>query len=173
MSLYSEWIKESGEYENQDEEVKFWEGYLKIEAAIYDEILNTKQDVLEGTVSELAKKFNTTELFFMGFMDGISESLKEDINLENIEADTQISIKVDWEKLFFNMVKVEANWLYTLKGWEEILPEDHRKKVIKEYKKSKTIVKENKIGRNDPCPCGSGKKYKKCCGNNKTYRKLK
>ena len=25
-------------------------------------------------------------------------------------------------------------------------------------------VKSNKIGRNDPCPCGSGKKYKKCCG---------
>ena len=28
------------------------------------------------------------------------------------------------------------------------------------------IVKEKKIGRNDPCPCGSGKKYKKCCGAN-------
>ena len=27
-----------------------------------------------------------------------------------------------------------------------------------------TIRKEKKIGRNDPCPCGSGKKYKKCCG---------
>jgi uncharacterized protein YchJ len=26
------------------------------------------------------------------------------------------------------------------------------------------IVNEPKIGRNDPCPCGSGKKYKKCCG---------
>lgn len=26
-----------------------------------------------------------------------------------------------------------------------------------------TVVKEEKIGRNDPCPCGSGKKYKKCC----------
>jgi uncharacterized protein len=25
-----------------------------------------------------------------------------------------------------------------------------------------------KIGRNDPCPCGSGKKYKACCGNNRT-----
>jgi len=25
----------------------------------------------------------------------------------------------------------------------------------------------DKIGRNDPCPCGSGKKYKKCCGFNK------
>ena len=29
--------------------------------------------------------------------------------------------------------------------------------------KQKPIVTENKIGRNDPCPCGSGKKYKKCC----------
>ncbi|MCG8570743.1 MAG: UPF0149 family protein [Spirochaetes bacterium] len=27
-----------------------------------------------------------------------------------------------------------------------------------------TIVNEQKVGRNDPCPCGSGKKYKKCCG---------
>lgn len=27
-----------------------------------------------------------------------------------------------------------------------------------------TIVKDKKIGRNEPCPCGSGKKYKKCCG---------
>ena len=26
------------------------------------------------------------------------------------------------------------------------------------------IVKNGKVGRNDPCPCGSGKKYKKCCG---------
>ncbi|HPW40266.1 MAG TPA: preprotein translocase subunit SecA [Bacillota bacterium] len=31
----------------------------------------------------------------------------------------------------------------------------------------KPVVKEDKIGRNDPCPCGSGKKYKKCCGMNK------
>ncbi len=29
---------------------------------------------------------------------------------------------------------------------------------------NRTVVKKNKIGRNDPCPCGSGKKYKKCCG---------
>lgn len=31
---------------------------------------------------------------------------------------------------------------------------------------NRPIVKEKKIGRNDPCPCGSGKKYKKCCGSN-------
>ncbi|MBU1340572.1 MAG: SEC-C domain-containing protein [Proteobacteria bacterium] len=28
----------------------------------------------------------------------------------------------------------------------------------------KTRVAEKKVGRNEPCPCGSGKKYKKCCG---------
>lgn len=37
------------------------------------------------------------------------------------------------------------------------------KKVIR----TQTPVKSEKIGRNDPCPCGSGKKYKKCCGANK------
>lgn len=35
-----------------------------------------------------------------------------------------------------------------------------------EPKKQKTVVKGKKIGRNEPCPCGSGKKYKKCCGKN-------
>ncbi|MEE0859630.1 MAG: preprotein translocase subunit SecA [Acutalibacteraceae bacterium] len=33
-----------------------------------------------------------------------------------------------------------------------------------EEKTSTTVRKKNKVGRNDPCPCGSGKKYKKCCG---------
>ena len=33
--------------------------------------------------------------------------------------------------------------------------------------KTQPIVNEIKIGRNDPCPCGSGKKYKQCCGKNK------
>ena len=31
---------------------------------------------------------------------------------------------------------------------------------------SQTVVRKNKVGRNDLCPCGSGKKYKKCCGAN-------
>ena len=39
--------------------------------------------------------------------------------------------------------------------------------VIVTAGKSEPIRIEHKIGRNDPCPCGSGKKYKKCCGKNK------
>lgn len=49
-----------------------------------------------------------------------------------------------------------------------------RKKVAKEVntvnpdtgKKTPYVRKKEKIGRNDPCPCGSGKKYKNCCGRN-------
>ncbi|MPM70151.1 hypothetical protein SDC9_117104 [bioreactor metagenome] len=62
------------------------------------------------------------------------------------------------------MVAVEAHWLYNLQGWAEILPEAKRKELQKSYKTSKTVVKEDRVGRNDACPCGSGKKYKKCCG---------
>ena len=42
---------------------------------------------------------------------------------------------------------------------KKIQTNDSQDKVAK-----KTPVKKKKIGRNDPCPCGSGKKYKQCCG---------
>ena len=164
MSLLTEWRALSENLETQEEEIKFWEEYLKEEAAVYNELLNRKIEVIEGKVSDLAASHNMSVEHFMGFIDGISESLKEDIVLEEIEADTEISLKIDFEKLYYNMLNVEAEWLYTLPGWEGMLAAETRKELEKAYKKSKTVVKENKVGRNDACPCGSGKKYKKCCG---------
>ena len=164
MSLLTQWRALSENLETQEAEIKFWEEYLKVEASIYNEILNNKVEVVEGKVSDLANTYNTSVEYFMGFIDGISESLKEDIVLEEIEADSQISLKIDFEKLYFNMLSVEAEWLYTLPGWEGILSAEERKEIEKSYKKTKTVVKEKTVGRNAPCPCGSGKKYKKCCG---------
>ena len=164
MSLLTEWRALSENLETQEAEIKFWEEYLKVEAGIYNEILNNRVEVVEGKVADLAAKYNTSVEYFMGFIDGISESLKEDIVLEEIEADSEISLKIDFEKLYFNMLNVEAEWLYTLPGWEGILSAEQRKEITKAYKKTKTVVKEKTVGRNDPCPCGSGKKYKKCCG---------
>ena len=68
------------------------------------------------------------------------------------------------EKLYYNMVGAKAEWLYKLPQWDSILTEEKRKELYKAQKASTTIVKGPKVGRNDPCPCGSGKKYKKCCG---------
>jgi preprotein translocase subunit SecA len=64
------------------------------------------------------------------------------------------------------MVAAQADWLYELEEWEPLLSEARRKELYKEQKNSSTVVKGKKIGRNDLCPCGSGKKYKKCCGMN-------
>lgn len=52
---------------------------------------------------------------------------------------------------------------------EQMEAEQKQRKMVTnrsdEPEKSRTVVRdENKVGRNDPCPCGSGKKYKKCCG---------
>ena len=99
-----------------------------------------------------------------GFLDGINESLKEENPIEEMEEDTVVSLAFDKEKLYKNMVAAKADWLYELPQWDNIFSEEKRKELYKEQKASGTIRKEKKIGRNDPCPCGSGKKYKKCCG---------
>jgi preprotein translocase subunit SecA len=52
---------------------------------------------------------------------------------------------------------------------EQMEAEQKQRKVVTnrsdEPQKQQTVVRNGeKVGRNDPCPCGSGKKYKKCCG---------
>ena len=37
------------------------------------------------------------------------------------------------------------------------------------FRKTRPIVRDYKVGRNDPCPCGSGLKYKKCCLDSGKY----
>lgn len=97
-------------------------------------------------------------------MDGINDSLENQIELEELTIDSDIKLEINLEKLYFNMLDAKADYLYELPEWDEIFTEEKRKEISKEYKKSKIVVKEAKIGRNDPCTCGSGKKYKKCCG---------
>ncbi|MCR5793147.1 MAG: SEC-C domain-containing protein, partial [Lachnospiraceae bacterium] len=96
---------------------------------------------------------------------GINDSLKTPNPIEEMEEDTEVSLDFDVELLYKNMVGAKADWLYELPQWDDILTPERRKELYLEEKKSGTIVKDKKIGRNDPCPCGSGKKYKQCCLN--------
>ena len=86
--------------------------------------------------------------------------------IETMDEDTEVSLAFDKELLYKNMVDAKADWLYELPQWDEIFTPEKRKELYLEQKKSGTVVKAKKIGRNDPCPCGSGKKYKYCCGKN-------
>ena len=145
---------------------KFWAEYFVIEKGIYEQLLADKDTVVSGTVKELADKYETELQMCVGFLDGINDSLKEANPIEEMDENTQVSLDIDFEKLYYNMVGCRAEWLYNLKEWDDILTEERRKELYKESRNSTTVVKGKKIGRNDPCPCGSGKKYKKCCGKN-------
>jgi preprotein translocase subunit SecA len=166
MSLYKNWTDFVVEYVKANGQEKFWEEYGVIEKEVYIKFLTNHEKEVKGKLSELAESFGTSEIYFIGVLDGINDSLDKTIDLESLESDTEIELKINFEKLYFNMLDCKADYLYTLPQWNGILTEERKKEITKEYRASKVIVKEKKIGRNDPCPCGSGKKYKKCCGKN-------
>lgn len=145
---------------------QFWAAYFQTEKEIYQQILKTPDEVIEGTVKELAEKFDVDMLSMTGFLDGINDSLKQANPIEEMEEDTKVQLGFEKELLYKNMVGAGADWLYELEEWEAILDEETRKALYKEQKASTTIRKEERVYPNDPCPCGSGKKYKKCCGKN-------
>ena len=146
---------------------RFWGTYFQIEKEIYEQLLSNPDEEVKGTVKELAEKYGQEVLTMVGFLDGINESLKEPNPIEEMEADTVVKLPIDLESLYYHMVEAGADWLYELPEWDELLTPERRKELYREQKKSGTIVKERKVGRNEPCPCGSGKKYKYCCGRAK------
>ncbi len=142
----------------------FWATYFNLEKGVYEQLLTNPDEVVEGTVKELADKYNLDIMAMTGFLDGINDSLITPNPIDTMEEDTHVSLAFDKEKLYKNMVDAKADWLYELPQWKEIFSEDKLKALYKEQKNSGTIRKGKKVGRNDPCPCGSGKKYKHCCG---------
>jgi len=164
MGLYNEWTNYVVEFVKQNGEPAFWKEYAEVEKRIYSKVLANHSGEIKGTIAQLALEYGVTEEQFMGFLDGVNESLETELNLENIEKDTEFELKVNFEKLYFNMLDSKADYLYNLPQWEGIFSVEKRKEIQKEWRGSKTVVNENKVGRNEPCPCGSGKKFKKCCG---------
>ena len=163
MALYQDWVDL---YENQTQESfgKFWEDYSSAEKIIYQALLSDISVKMSGTIKEQTEKLGVDKVLFMGFLDGINDSLNTRVELEDMTEDSPFELDIDLEKLYFNMLDAKADYLYTLPEWDSILSDEKRAEIEKAYKRSKTVVKAPKIGRNDPCPCGSGKKYKKCCG---------
>jgi len=165
MSLYKQWEKLASEKRSQEEYENFWKTYFEKERDNYAVILEKKITKLKGSLKDLAAEYKMEPVVFMGFLDGMNSSLKEELNLEQLEEDAEIDIELDFEKLYFNMQDAKAEWLYNLEQWNDVLSKEKREEITKEYKQTQIAVSK-KVGRNDPCPCGSGKKYKKCCGAN-------
>lgn len=166
MGLLDQWRDKA--YDQNADKAKlqnFWTEYFQIEKGIYEQLLNDPDTAVTGTVKELAEKYEIDVMTMVGFLDGINDSLKNPNPIEEMDEDTQVSLEFEKEKLYKNMVDAKADWLYELPQWNEIFTEEQLKQYYKEQKAAQTYRREGpKVGRNDPCPCGSGKKYKKCCG---------
>jgi hypothetical protein len=168
MSLLEQWnaiLEGKGLTQAQSEE--FWNAYLAHEKGIYEDILAQKVengvDTITGTVKSFGEKYELEPMLAIGFIDGIHTSLKEEPSLEEMTEESELNFTIDFEKLFLNMHKAKATWLHQIPLWNDILTKEQMKAIKAEYVSSVTVRVENKVGRNDPCPCGSGKKYKKCC----------
>ena len=162
MKPYKAWKQITESEMTPEQYAQFWKEYLSEEEKIYKQILNQDPDIA-GSIQVLSEKYGVDETTFTGFLDGINPSLTEELDLDNLELDTELNFTINYETLYYNMHVAKAKWLYNINTWETILSKEIRKEIKSKYRSSVMIVKTNKIGRNDPCPCGSGKKYKKCC----------
>jgi len=108
------------------------------------------------------------------YADGLADETVAD--LEGIERD--MAAPKPWRRDRQHLI---ADAIAEMEGWASFHPEDSGPKTLprleapvpppatpapspSSYVAPTPLVRGPKIGRNDPCPCGSGKKYKKCCG---------
>ena len=168
MALLQEW-RDKAYSQQTDKKVMeaFWKEYFEYEKGVYEKLLENPDETVTGTVKELAEKYELPLEIMVGFLDGINDSLIEKNPIETMTEDTEVQLGFDKKLLYKNMVDARADWLYGLPEWDAIFTKEEQHELFLEQRKSGTIVKPKKIGRNDPCPCGSGKKYKNCCGRNK------
>ncbi|MDD5098454.1 MAG: preprotein translocase subunit SecA, partial [Candidatus Pacebacteria bacterium] len=95
------------------------------------------------------------------------ESLRDSVRLRAFgQRDPLVEYKKEGFKMFnellSNYESVLANTIM-----KAALNTNGKQTQTEEASKRSDVVKGEEIGRNDPCPCGSGKKYKKCCGKDK------
>ena len=145
-------------------------GYCRINFNFDEEKI---KEIPEEVTNEFEKviSLNVIDKYWMEQINTMAH-LKEGIFLRQYAQDNPLrAYTQEGFELFDDMLENIDKYvtLYLLKA--EIRQNIERKEVVKNKstndndttRKGRTVKKE-KIGRNDPCPCGSGKKYKNCCG---------
>ena len=182
-TLSEEDLKEISEYINENLLVK---SNIKISQIINkstDEVIEILQNLIineynkkiEELPEEIINDFEKVialRVIDTHWMDHINtmDHLKEGIGLRSYaQTDPLVAYTKEGFELFDEMLSIinKEITIYLLKA--EIRQNLERKQVEKPIadnskETTKTQRKVTKVGRNDPCPCGSGKKYKQCCG---------
>ena len=133
---------------------KNFKKYKKVDFDSYYELdsLNTLESELRSYINKLCKNEDTAREIGMYLITLINMNCYVPYILIHIFEDHKIKASNTDYKNINNIINKSKNdipiWAFN----------GYTKKEIN------SIPKEKKVGRNDPCPCGSGKKYKKCCG---------
>lgn len=147
----------------------------------------SKQQLLKAGVPnfvEQTKEAKALQQFLLKYFDvpkDVAEEIVEDcifsiqegvdfpIILENLQRQLQFADFTTLQKCIDLVIKLANNTReWYLKGHtaSEIFGQEkqHLRPLPKSVNNPKTVVNKRKVGRNEPCPCGSGKKHKRCCG---------
>ncbi len=140
-----------------------------------------EKELGEEMLHELLKVvlLNTIDSKWRDHLYGL-DALREGIRLRAYaQKDPLIEYKQESFKMYDELLVDIAKYGSGLVFRAQPGPRQHRPQQVQEYKpsaavqqpgaapeKQRPVMAEKKVGRNDPCPCGSGKKYKKCCGRN-------
>ncbi len=108
---------------------------------------------------------------WMDHLDAMDQ-LREGIGLRGYgQKDPVVEYKIEGYEMFQNMISAiqedVVRYIFRVDVAAPQQQQQRRNVVENKYQEEgpkKPIRREQKVGRNDPCPCGSGKKYKKCCG---------
>ena len=151
------------------------------------ELANEKYLEKENTIGEVnmreVERMILLQVVDSKWMDHIDamDQLKQGIGLRAIGQDNPVrAYQIEGFDMFDLMIdSIQEDTVSYLFGFEikndenlvrrsvvdmDELQEHSSEDLEEEKQKSKQIINKNNIGRNDPCPCGSGKKYKNCCG---------
>ena len=154
----------------------------KVDAIYQKRIDEAKNLNIEDQFNKIAKYLvlNTVNQKWMDHIDAIT-ALKEGIGLRAYAQTNPLqAYKIESYNMFEQLNEdirqeaVKAVFSLKPKKKEEVMNVKMNNKVTNimtsgagdDTPKRKPVKAEKKIGRNDPCPCGSGKKYKQCCGKN-------
>ena len=123
MALLQEWRDVAYSQEADKAQLqKFWTNYFLIEKGIYEKLLANPDEVVRGTVKDLADKFEVEVMTMVGFLDGINDSLKVQNPIEEMDENTEVNLGFDKELLYKNMVDAKADWLYAVSYTHLTLP---------------------------------------------------
>jgi len=142
--------------------------------AAYDK---KEQELGSETMRELERfvMLKTVDQKWMDHIDAMDQ-LREGIGLRAYgQRDPVIEYKIEGYDMFQEMISSiqEETLRYMFRVQVKAAPQREQQRLHNvsyshggSDEKKQPVRKEKKVGRNDPCPCGSGKKYKKCCGRN-------